>query len=317
MSFVQVVDSRDLVRDEWPMGIARLAAETLEGGDIPEWQRVPHGLEALAEWAFVSQKAVCNDPTRHHSFVHCTPDSDGFDEDLYQVVVRLQGFLAKFDFRPLGNWDGEERNACKAQQTLTLSGGQFPRVFESQSVALENIRDLICRQLGQDCKDGYSLRDSTIFCKRRVFRKVRGQRHPLPSVLLPAEDRFGQAKAIESRWRVVDRARFGVKQANGRVRSCNPILFSEGDFVDVAATLDVANFTRDGRPVTDVHLSFDHVIQLCAVSSPIYRAHLSDWRRESGTVRLLNSTLEFDEAEGAGETEDELDGEDEYSSEPM
>lgn len=68
---------------------------------------------------------------------------------------------------------------------------------------------------------------------------------------------------MSNHWIVTERLPIGKKVEGQKYVRCNPLILSNGDFVDVAVELDIAT-SRNANGVTAnrVHLSMQHVIQL-------------------------------------------------------
>lgn len=60
-----------------------------------------------------------------------------------------------------------------------------------------------------------------------------------------------------------DRPEFGRRTENGDVVTCSPLVFSIGDFVDVACDVDISYRGSSG---VSVHLAFSRVVQLATAS---------------------------------------------------
>lgn len=68
---------------------------------------------------------------------------------------------------------------------------------------------------------------------------------------------------MSNHWVVTERLPIGKKVEGQKYVRCNPLILSNGDFVDVAVELDIATSrTANGVTTNRVHLSMQHVIQL-------------------------------------------------------
>ncbi|KAI0054717.1 hypothetical protein BV25DRAFT_1843462 [Artomyces pyxidatus] len=265
MAYIQMKDGVNLVRDTWPGGIARIASEVVEFEDMPCWQVVPLGYEGVCNWVTLLPLVDSPDPTRGYALVHRE-----MENGVFYVDVRLQGFLGNHNLGAgvLGSWDRTDRGACKAIVFLNIVAGGFQRQFDATQAALIDLR-VAARKAFQTEEEPVPLEPSDrLYFQRRVFTKVNGRETLSPSVLDLRDDPFGKARQIDRRWRVVDRPALGRRLANGRVRSCSPLMFSVGDFVSVDARLDVASFkNKFGEQVVTAHLTFTTVVQLLPAGS--------------------------------------------------
>ncbi|KAI0061065.1 hypothetical protein BV25DRAFT_1806467 [Artomyces pyxidatus] len=271
-SFVDAVkDGRNLVRDTWPGGFARIASEEVEFEDMPCWQVVPLGFEGVCNWVALLPLVDNPDPTRGYALVHRE-----MANGVFYVDIRVQGFLGNHNLGAgvLGSWDRTDKGACKAITFFNLVAGGFQRQFDATQAALIDLR-VAARKAFQGHEETVSLDYSDrLYFQRRVFTKVNGRTTLPNSVLDLSDDPFGQARNIDRRWRVLDKPALGRRLANGRLKACSPLLFSVGDFVSVDARLDIASFkNKYGEQVVNVHLTFSTIVQLLpAASVPVVRA---------------------------------------------
>ncbi|KAI0040394.1 hypothetical protein FA95DRAFT_1474026, partial [Auriscalpium vulgare] len=96
-----------------------------------------------------------------------------------------------------------------------------------------------------------------------VFTRVAGTEDAPDSILNASEDPQRLAAAIASRWRVIEKTTFGCRTSSTEGRECNSIVFSKGDFVDVAVTFDIAvHLGRSAAeaPVTTIHYDMKHLM---------------------------------------------------------
>ncbi|KAI0040401.1 hypothetical protein FA95DRAFT_1469911, partial [Auriscalpium vulgare] len=233
-----------LIRDVWPGGIGRWPLDLAEKDEMEDWEVVPRGLENIAQWGQIAPHLSSRDLSRQHLFVHVDEDDGSLSaddsRDLYQITVRLQGVLGAHNLATLGNWDGTEKNACKAMQFLTIEPGPFEDMFSQQRSSLNELQECILKRLGcrvDRCVQARS--PGPIYCSRRVFTRVAGMEDAPDSILNASEDPQRLASAIASRWRVIEKTTFGCRTSGTEGRECNSIVFSKGDFVDVAVTFDI------------------------------------------------------------------------------
>lgn len=104
-----------------------------------------------------------------------------------------------------------------------------------------------------------------------LFKQIRDIQNAPADVLSAADDPKGLRARVSSEWRVLEKLPIGRRLPNGKVVACNHIALSRGDFVEVAATFDVA---YRGSVGVQIHLNISQVIQILPASliSPV-RSH--------------------------------------------
>ncbi|KAI0039795.1 hypothetical protein FA95DRAFT_1577365 [Auriscalpium vulgare] len=301
MAFVQVPGGLGLIRDMWSQNLGRLSMDVKDFQDMAAYDTIPDDKEEMMDWAIVVPIPRPTDPSRRWAVIHNPPPEPSIQK-VYPVTLRLQGILGKHDFRIFGSWDGTEANACKAMNSLVLVPGEYPDAFDYQLSAVENIRRFIVRVAGGNARRWEDSGEG-IYCKKRVFTKfqvVSGT--PAPSSALTfAEDAFGAARDIEDTWRVVDRIKFGRRLESGQVKSCKPHAFSEGDLVDVTASIDIVTITkRHGETATMMHLVPTVIVQLCTAER---LAEIMPGQEANAGTAPPVQTVQFDGDGGGAEEE--------------
>jgi len=83
------------------------------------------------------------------------------------------------------------------------------------------------------------------------------------SILTPADDPENRCAALRGHWKVTDKLQIGRLLDNGETVQCSALALSEGDFVDVGLTFDVAmTKSANGQRRVRVFLLMEHVLQL-------------------------------------------------------
>lgn len=102
---------------------------------------------------------------------------------------------------------------------------------------------------------------------------------------------------ISRKWSLEDGISYGRKTASGRIIACDPLIFNEGDFVDVRATVDIVSTSFNGRSpysTVAVRFSFSQVVrilrgeELDRVRTSVIRCLLSLTLRRFLLTRLLH-----------------------------
>ncbi|KAI0067112.1 hypothetical protein BV25DRAFT_1785538, partial [Artomyces pyxidatus] len=238
-----------LVRDRWPNAVARLGQDTKEFGDMTFHELVPSSFEELCRWAYVHLRTRGQDTGRGLIFLYQPLDPSippSMSVNGTEVIVRFQGFLGQCNLKALGNWKGRVFNSLLAVQYVELKAGPFVDQMAAQIGCVENIRKCVFRALLTTDDAAAAERSSEvsevgISFQRRVFTKVQSGPDAPHSVLTMMDDPNGQASLVSRFWRVTEKIELGRKLLTGRVERCSPLVFGYGDFVDVAARIEIAN----------------------------------------------------------------------------
>lgn len=71
---------------------------------MKSYEIVPDNLVELAAWAYPVANDASTDRSRLYKLVHATLGRD--KKDLYEVIIRVQGFVMKHNLHALGDWSG-------------------------------------------------------------------------------------------------------------------------------------------------------------------------------------------------------------------
>lgn len=71
-----------------------------------------------------------------------------------------------------------------------------------------------------------------------------------------------KAVAIAKRWQSDGSIKFGRKKDGGGIVSCDPLIFNQGDFVDVLVTFDIITMTKGAHKTVSIHLSPSQIVRL-------------------------------------------------------
>ncbi|KAJ7500714.1 hypothetical protein B0H11DRAFT_1908588 [Mycena galericulata] len=248
-SNIETVDHEWLV-NEWPAHLRFLSALGISNEDqhMDGYQIVPRTYYGLRDWAYVGRNGRDHDMTRGFLLVYKDPPvlPNSPQNILCPVGVRVQGFIERCNFKPLGNWD-TQRQPQTAIQFIVLSGGaHYGPVFSQYKSAVHEVISFIHKCLNSRAPARREEEES-MFIGRRVFTKITSRNRKVPSALEPGDDPMEFAKTVEPNWRVTSKP-------------------NVGDFVDVCVGFDiVSRRERADRPVThQVHLSIEHVLLLAS-----------------------------------------------------
>jgi hypothetical protein len=92
-----------LAKDLWPIPFAA-TVDNRSSQELEQWQLVPFTFTDICEWAYVAKRHATSDHTRLYNILYKCPDGD--TSTIYPVVLRVQGFLGRFELSPLGTWNG-------------------------------------------------------------------------------------------------------------------------------------------------------------------------------------------------------------------
>ncbi|KAJ3481952.1 hypothetical protein NLI96_g7306 [Meripilus lineatus] len=226
---------------------------------------IPREYADVLDWAAVVRNPDETEKMYRHIIVYNTPISSS-PPDFSQVVVHIQGFVAKLNLHPLGDWNPSTGHggAVSAKQYIALIDCNVPAPFEAQVKALNHL-----------------IGAKGIRLERKVF--TRGSpKGAVKSALLPGDDLTGKARSMEPSWYVKDKL-VVQEQQNGVVVQRNHAVIKAGDFVDVSLVLQVQKRPPATRPRVRVDLAMREIVLLQA-RSEIYKKYLKETRGEGSQV---------------------------------
>jgi hypothetical protein len=76
--------------------------------DMASWHIVPNEFMEMCDWMYGAEKPIVYDTSRPLTTFYCNDQSpsDSGNTMVWQVTLRVQGFLGRHNFAPLGNWNG-------------------------------------------------------------------------------------------------------------------------------------------------------------------------------------------------------------------
>ncbi|KAJ7155912.1 hypothetical protein C8R43DRAFT_949466 [Mycena crocata] len=258
----------------WPEGLRFAEALGIPRDDEPilNHQVVPRTYAGLRDFAFICKNPRQRDHTRgilltyrHPHMYANTPKGI-----ICPVGIRVQGFIERCNLKPIGSWS-PDKTPQSAFQHIVLSGGkEHGNIFFHYKTAVNDVVKFIHRELdvpppthrGEDDPE-------KMFVRRRVFTKVDVSNRRKASALEPGDDPMEYCKAIDREWRVMSKVAVGmyvpdeIEESEGDKVPCDPMVVSEGDFVDVCVGFDiVTRRSKDNKLVVQVHLNIEHVLVL-------------------------------------------------------
>ncbi|KAJ7461254.1 hypothetical protein B0H11DRAFT_2241695 [Mycena galericulata] len=237
---------------------------------MPPWQIVPRDVAEFSEWSYIYHHRAARERSRAKILVYRSP-SNPVAGAIHPVQIRAQGFIKKCVLQPLGTWDGTPDRVSAAVQTITMCNGEGgDEAWVATIQAIDNVKAYVYRTLGatHPAPGVIPAIERHLFLQRRVFTKVRNAESDV-SVLRDGDDPYAFCEGIHKDWRVTKylstgRVIGGVDEG-ANIVPCDHTAFREGDFVDVGISIDVAAVPqRRGAPRVDIHLFFEHVLQLRA-----------------------------------------------------
>ena len=95
-----------------------------------------------------------------------------------------------------------------------------------------------------------------------TYQVIAGDDAPA-SVLMPADDPEDRCAILDGQWLIAEKLQIGRLLDNGDTVQCSPLALSEGDFVDVGLSFDIALAKApNGQRKVRVFLCLEHVLQL-------------------------------------------------------
>ncbi|KAI0682873.1 hypothetical protein C8T65DRAFT_595945 [Cerioporus squamosus] len=253
-----------LVRELWPPPIAATLAALDDGvstemDSLPPWTVVPDDYDELCGWAIIMPDEV----DKGNSVLLYSPDINPLDNgEQLKVSIILHGVVEAVNLNPLGNWNGMKETTQRAVQYVTLGAGSWPEIFGKQVEALGKIKDFVGSVLRDDIGDYTRSPETTIYCHRPVFTRVRAffPQERVKSVLKAGDDPHGRAKIVEKMWVVGHRVRTGIRTGEEN-HSRPPSVIRVGDFVEVAACIDIIRQKKNKSWERKMRLTITEVVR--------------------------------------------------------
>ncbi|KAJ7118466.1 hypothetical protein C8R43DRAFT_1137398 [Mycena crocata] len=291
MSFIETKD-HTWAADTWPpylqfgaaLGIPAYSAHT------PEWMVAPNTMANMFDWAYVAKNQRTLDASREQMLLYKNPPRVATNT-LFPVAIRLQGFIARCNLGPLGNWNGEPLHAVSSTQSVVLECQGMLEPWDATLATLQAIEDLVQNSLhsfgntetftDRSARSG----EQELYCSRRVFEKARITPHNRSfrlSVLEEGDDPLGKCDAIDRDWRVTRKLPSGRLTKDQDDGDCfeayNARAFQAGDFVDVCIGFDIVSMRQHRRsdPRFKIRPTIQHIILLRKVSEQDEETNLDD-----------------------------------------
>lgn len=67
---------------------------------------------------------------------------------------------------------------------------------------------------------------------------------------------------MQSRWCIAEKLKLFKRNSEGKIVPCLPMVFRDGDFVEVTAHVDIVSRGKGSRGQHDVHFVLEHLIQI-------------------------------------------------------
>ncbi|KAI0351824.1 hypothetical protein OH77DRAFT_1523736 [Trametes cingulata] len=245
-----------LVRDMWPEFLSKHMDTLLEKDDLASWAVVPDTYDGMGEWAIVMplDEGRANESTLLYGGDN-TPSADG---NPVRVSVVLHGIVQSVNLRALGNYKGRRGAVQRAVQYLTLGGDAWTEAFDAQLHALRCMKEYVGEVLRTTVHDAAHT-EGTIHFHRPVFTPAASG---LPSQLRLGDDPEGLAAGLERQWVVAHRVHTGIVDSGRAASTC----IRQGDFVAVAAAVDVVKSFRGKEWRTELRLTMREVCRIMSVS---------------------------------------------------
>ncbi|KAG1878163.1 hypothetical protein F4604DRAFT_2001276 [Suillus subluteus] len=165
--------------------------------ELAAWQLFPSSLPGIANWADVYKDTEHKDPSRNHILIYKTIPNTA-PNTVFPVAIRLQGLLRTFRVERFGNWTGQENDALRAVQHLTLSSGGHKKAWDSAIQSINLACEYTSRRLHVLMQGIPSDRD--LYLQRCVFMKRDELLKSKDRILKPIDDLEGQYFCIQESW---------------------------------------------------------------------------------------------------------------------
>ncbi|KAF8217217.1 hypothetical protein K438DRAFT_1748313 [Mycena galopus ATCC 62051] len=246
---------------------------------VKVWEVVPRTSQGLRSWAFVGPNPTVTDNTRTLQLLYKSPPllPHAPVGTMFQVGVRVQGFVQSCNLNPLGNWSRDMAPPAATQFLLLSGGSTHGHVFSQYKTAVSEVVGYIYRSLHVN-KPPETERDSRTMKHRVDASQITGRNRHQPSVLDTCDDPWGDTASVQDDWRVTTSPNVGMYIRNDSAEEPGDLValdahhIGEGDFVDVCVGFDIVHRPGKGRnsvPEVRVHLTIEHILLLCAATAAV------------------------------------------------
>ncbi|KAI0643765.1 hypothetical protein C8Q79DRAFT_1012324 [Trametes meyenii] len=252
-----------LARELWPTTFNSCRPKLPPVDKLAEWQVVPAEYDDICAWATVDRYENGLTSIRHGYVLLYSPDISPVQNQPTPVLIQFHGVVEAMNISPIGNYNGRKEAAPRAIQYLTLGASSYYDAFSAQLKAIEHLQSFIASSLS--CGVQTNVRNpGTIYFQRVVFAKARNAASTSPrSVLVFGDDPHGWALAVQRDWVVTHRIVTGIYNNEGVAVKKPYTVIRPGDFVEVAARLEIAKFRKTNRWVTEARFIIQEVLRLC------------------------------------------------------
>ncbi|KAH7905414.1 hypothetical protein BJ138DRAFT_1118496 [Hygrophoropsis aurantiaca] len=269
----------------------------LQHGASEPWKSFPTTIESMVEWAEMFKDTAIRDRVRQWTLIYKQPQDQPMYDTVYPISLRLHGYIKDMKINRLGNWNGDVDSVPYASQTMLLSGKGNRDAWIPTLDCLNLTANFISRCLRVPLTKNNPFKNS-LFLQRKIFgKKADGTQ----TILSRAQDPDNLLSQLPDDWVLTDELQIGVLDAQHKTQRYNDMLVSIGDFVEVAANIDVVVFSdhATGKKGLKVHLSFDHLLVLVVQpeDNPVQTQAGTTKRKAAdapATVKKKRHLLEFD-----------------------
>ncbi|EJD49697.1 hypothetical protein AURDEDRAFT_122117 [Auricularia subglabra TFB-10046 SS5] len=238
MSFLVDDNTSDLIRNLWPKEFKRFADDPDSYDDCLAWQAVPYDVVDVSDWLRLVKKSPPYDPSRPY-IVANVADPDDDDGEVFEIAIRIQGFLEHASLGALGNWDGKEHSAPRATQVVTLGSGGYDEQWIATVRAINRLLNVAARLACPERSFVPPFKEAAnerLVFKRRVFCKATPGMGRIP---LEANHRAAELQRVMNVWHLDTPLEFGQLGRDGHGRRATHVVFNKGHFVDVTASIEL------------------------------------------------------------------------------
>ncbi|KAI0351710.1 hypothetical protein OH77DRAFT_1513638 [Trametes cingulata] len=259
-----------LVQHMWPQYLSAHMDTLLDKAELAQWAVVPDTYDGICDWAIAMplEEGRPNEST----LLYAGEDTPSAEGKPVRVCVVVHGVVESVNLRALGNYKGRINAAQRAVQYITLASGGWQDAFHAQVHTLGRLREYLGVVFKSTVHDPAHT-PGTIHFSRPVFTPrvprtdERQARTGASSVLRLGDDPEGLAEAIKRHWVVGHRVRTGIAKTGKAAATC----IREGDFVAVAASVDIIKTQRGREWRTEMRLSVREVSRI--MSAEELRSH--------------------------------------------
>ncbi|KAG1871362.1 hypothetical protein DFJ58DRAFT_722785 [Suillus subalutaceus] len=217
----------------------------------------------MAEWADVYKDREHKDPSRNRILIYKTMPNAA-PNTVFPMAIRLQGLLRDFQVERFGNWTGQESDALKVVQHVTLSSGGHKKAWDSTIDSINLVCEYTSRCLHIPMQG--TPYDKDLYLQKHAFIKRDEPLKLKDHILKAIDDLEGRFLCIQEPWIPQQPLHVGDLTETAKIMAMDSMLLTKGDFVDVGAELDfVTHRDQYARTILKCFLTCSYIVWIIPV----------------------------------------------------